>query len=110
MIFVVMFLISLVSVCVKADIIISVAAKQSKTVHTTTTNTEAISHTIEPLKKPKGVKETYTSDYSSDTKSNTSKNIDLGILVQYSHCSGIIAGVGLFQDQTGMATLGWRFE
>lgn len=133
MIFVVMFLISLVSVCVKADLIISVAAKQSRTVHTTTTNTEATSHTIEPLTKhgkhpkkkhpkhpntppvntpmpPKGTKEYYASDYSSDSQDTTSESIDLGVLVQYSHCSGVTIGVGMFQDETGMATLGWRFE
>lgn len=114
MIFVIMFLISLVSVCVKADLIISVAAKQSKTIHTTTTNTEATSHTIEPLKKPvkppKGFKESYTNNYSSETKESTANSIDLGVLVQYSHCSGLTIGAGLFQDETGMATLGWRFE
>ncbi len=116
----------------KADVIVSVAVKQTKTVSsdTTTTNSSTTTVTNETTntvtnncnKNGKHCTSTSTSSTtssssgpytssSSATAYGESVSNDVGLLVQYvSPNYNVVLGLGYFQDNTGMATIGYRFK
>lgn len=102
-----------------ADIIVSVAMKKSTdTVRTNNNSTHTQSNTTVTNNCTKNNKNCTTNVVNSPdvvTTSNTStesnsSEIDTGILIQYAPDSlPLVIGVGIFDDNSGMATLGLRF-
>ena len=103
----------LISMNVKADLIISLAVKQSVATKETTLN-NSTTNNVEVTKNAKGV-ETDRKEYSTNSNSSdvqyTNKG-SYGVLVQGipSDSLPVAIGVGYFQDNTGMVTLGVRFK
>jgi len=102
-----------VGVNANADVIVSLAAKQSVGTRETTVNNNTTT-TKEVTKSSNG---TVTNSTSSTTTGSTSdtqytNKVSYGVLVQGipSDKLPVAIGVGYFTDNTGMVTLGWRFK
>lgn len=104
----------------KADVIISVAVKNAevKDSSTTTTKHQDSITTIRRNCNKHGnhctqTQGTVTSSHldPSVTQDLGSDGLATGIQMQYVHpASNIVLGIGVFQDKTGTASLGYRFQ
>lgn len=85
----------------KAEVIVSLAVKQGNGTKETTNNTNT-----EVTKNGNNVTKSVT---NTDSDVSYSNKVNTGLLVQ-GLVNDLSIGVGYFNDNTGMATVGWRFK